>query len=99
MEFTVTSSQLIAICGFIITINQVWKIYKEAKKPKDDLKTKVDTHDEWLKNDNLKIKEIEETNKLILQSLLVIINHDITGNGINQLKSARDDIQAYLINK
>ena len=30
----------------------------------------------------------------ILQCLLVIINHEITGNGIENLKRARDDLQA-----
>ena len=46
-----------------------------------------------------KPKEYEESNRMILQCLLVIINHEITGNGIENLKHARDDLQEYLINK
>ena len=45
------------------------------------------------------LKEVEESNKMILQCLLVIINHDITGNGIDKLKSTRDKLQEYLIEK
>ena len=49
--------------------------------------------------DDARLKEIEVSNKMILQCLLVIINHDITGNGIEKMKSARDELQEYLINK
>jgi len=36
---------------------------------------------------------------MILQCLLVIINHDITGNGIDKMKDARDKLQEYLIER
>lgn len=29
----------------------------------------------------------------------VLTNHDITGNGIDKMKSARDELQEFLINK
>ena len=99
MEFTITSEQILWVCGFIVSIWGVVKIYKEWKKPSDDLKSQVAKNTEQLKTDDERLKEIEETDKLILQSLLVIINHDITGNGIEALKKARDEIQEYLINK
>ena len=36
---------------------------------------------------------------MILQCLLIIINHEITGNGIETMKEARDNLQNYLVNK
>ena len=36
---------------------------------------------------------------MILQGLLVLINHDITGNGVDKLKETRDELNEYLINK
>lgn len=99
MNFTITSAQILAFCAFVTALWGVWKIVKEIKKPNDDLKNKVAQHELLLDNDNKRLKDIEESNRMILQCLLVIINHDITGNGIEKMKSARDELQEYLINK
>lgn len=97
--FTVESEQIIYICGLIAALWGLWKIVKELKKPNDDLKAAVSKHTKFLDNDNKRLKEYEESNRMILQCLLVIINHEITSNGIENLKHARDDLQEYLINK
>ena len=90
MNFTITSAQILAFCAFLTTLWGVWKIVKEIKKPNDDLKNTVARHDKLLDNDDKRLKEIENSNRMILQCLLVIINHDITGNGIEKMKTARD---------
>ena len=46
-----------------------------------------------------RFKEDEESRKVIMKSLYVIINHTITGNGIDQLKNVRDDLNNFLIEK
>lgn len=99
MEFTISSDQILWVCGFIGAVWGVVKIYKELKKPNEDKEKMLLEHERKLSNDNERLQEIESTNNLILRSLLVIINHDITGNGIDQLKETRDDIQEFLINK
>jgi hypothetical protein len=99
MEFTITSSQILGFCALITAIWGVYKIVKEIKKPNEDLKAKVDKHDRLLDDDNERLKDVEQSNKMILQCLLVIINHDITGNGIDKMKHCRDELQEYLINK
>ena len=99
MNFTITSAQILAFCAFLTTLWGVWKIVKEIKKPNDDLKNTVARHDKILDNDDKRLKEIENSNRMILQCLLVIINHDITGNGIEKMKTARDELQEYLINR
>ena len=99
MDFTITSNQILAFCALLTAIWGVWKIVKEMKKPNDDLKEKVSEHDMLLDNDDKRLASIEESNKMTLQCLLVIINHEITGNGIEKMKAARDELQEYLINK
>lgn len=99
MEFTITSSQILAICAFISAIWGVYKIIKELKKPSDDLREEVERHSNLLDTDNKRLQEIESSNKMILQTLLAIINHDITGNGIDKMKQIRDDLQEYLIER
>lgn len=99
VEFSITSSQILWFLGFVTSVWAVWKIVKEIKKPGDDLRSDVDRHEEILKKYDKRMKEVEDSNKMILQCLLVIINHDITGNGIEKMKVARDELQEYLINR
>lgn len=99
MEFMITSNQILAFCGFITAIWGVWKIVKELRKPNEDLKKQVEKHDDLLNTDNRRLKEIEDSNKMTLQCLLVIINHSITGNGVDKLRQTRDELQEFLIKK
>ena len=98
-EFAITSGQLMWLCTLIACLWSVIKIIKEIRKPNDDLKKTVARHSELLDNDNKRLKEHEESNHMILKCLLVIINHEITGNGIETMKEARDDLQKYLVDK
>lgn len=99
MEFTITSEQILGLCAFITAVFGVYKIIKELRKPSDNLKAKVENHDRLLDSDNKRLKEVEESNRLILQSLLVIVNHEISGNGIEGMKKTRDELQEYLVNR
>lgn len=99
VEFTISSTQILAICSFIAALWGVYKIVKELKKPSNDLREEVERHSQLLDTDNKRLQENEKSNKMILQCLLVIINHDITGNGIDKMKDARDKLQEYLIER
>ena len=91
MEFTISTSQIMWFCSFITVLWGVWKIAKEARKPNE--------HDLLLDKDNKRLKEIEESNKMIMKSLSVIINHEITGNGVEKMRVTRDELQEYLIDR
>lgn len=99
MDFVITSEQILGFCALVTALWGIWKIVKELKKPNNNLKETVAKHDQLLIHDNKRLKDIEDSNKMILQSLLVIINHDITGNGIEKMKEAREELQEFLINK
>lgn len=99
MVFTITSAQIIGFCSLVAALWGVWKIIKELKRPNNDLKKEVQRHTDLLNNDNVRLQAVEESNKMILQCLLVILNHDITGNGIDKMKESRDELEAFLVNK
>ena len=99
MEFVITSNQIMGLCALVASLWGLWKIVKEWKKPSDDLKSTVEKHDALLDNDNKRLKEIEDSNRMILQCLLVLINHSITGNGIEKMKDIRKELQDFLTNK
>lgn len=97
--FLITSEQIIWFCSFAAGLWTLWKIIKEIRKPNDDLKAKVEKHDKLLDNDNKRLKEIEHSNQMILRSLMTMINHEITGNGIDKMRQTRDELQEFLIKK
>lgn len=99
MEFTISTNQIIWFCSFVAGLWGLWKIVKEARKPNDDLKAKVEKHDRLLDKDNKRLEAVEASNRMILQSLLVIINHEITGNGVEKMKAVRDSLEEYLIKR
>lgn len=98
-QFMITSEQIIWFCSFVAGLWTVWKIFKEIRKPNENLKSKVEKHDKLLDNDNKRLKEIETSNQMILRSLMTMINHEITGNGIEKMKQTRDELQEFLIKK
>ena len=99
MNITITTDQIIWFCTFIGALAALWKIVKEAKKPNDELKAKVERHDQILGNDGKRLKDVEDSNQQILKCLHVIINHEINGNGIDKMKMVRDELNEYLINR
>lgn len=98
-EYSVSLNDLIFICGLLASIWGAWKIIKEIKKPSDDLKKKVEDHEIKLNNDFNKINELDEYTGLVCKSLLAMIDHEITGNGIERLKNTKVELQNYLIDK
>lgn len=99
MEFSITSGQILAFCGFVTALYGVWKIVKEMKKPGDDLKETVEKHSQILDKDNRRLEEVEESNQMILKCLYAILNHEITGNNVDKLTARRDELQEYLIDR
>lgn len=96
-EFSINLGHILWICSFIAAVWGVWKIIKEIRKPSDDLRDTVKKHSDLLDKDNQRLSDIESSDRMILKCMLVIINHDITGNNIDKLKETRDKLQEYLI--
>lgn len=83
MNFTITSQQIVWICGFIASVWGVVKIIKELKKPSDDLKATVKRHDELLHKDNERLNSLEMItlnqegiNKKLEEHTRILSDHD-----------------------
>lgn len=77
---------VVSLCSGLVA---VWNLIKIAKTPLDTVKKNADEIAE-LKKQNKKQGEID---KAILNGLQAITNHMIDGNGIEKLKSSRDELQ------
>ena len=82
-EFTITSSQILGVCGFIASLWTVYKIILELKKQSDNMKETVNRHSQLLNSDNERLKAIEvfvklqgEVNKKIDEHTQTLAEHN-----------------------
>ena len=68
--------------------------------------SKVARHDEEIKDHERRIKALEAKNleqeefiKVLCNSILALISHEINGNSKDKLKDAQKELQDFLINK
>ena len=105
MTFTVgqLAQMFLAMCGAIGTIAGagavIVHIVKSAKKPDKDRDEMLKRHTDMLDRDNKRLRELEEGNKVIMQSMLALMSHELDGNHTEQLRKAKEDLEAYLIQR
>ena len=100
-EFQTFIVVLIAICGGITTIGGAVNLLLNWKK-----QSKVTRHDEEIKDHEQRIKALEEKTreqdgfiKVLCNSILALVSHEINGNSKEKLKEAQKELQEFLINR
>lgn len=96
----------LTICAGITCVAGGMSVIIKLLNPFRDLQKKVEEHERIIRREteqfeelDVTIKETDEYNKAICKALLVLLNHEITGNGIDKLKEQRDELEQFLINK
>lgn len=100
----ITIQTILAVCGGISCIGGAIALIIKALTPWKALKQRVDNLEEKIKNDYENINDIEtslhaveSSNKVICKSLLVILNHEATGEGIEEIKEQRNTLEQFII--
>lgn len=65
----------------------------------NDIYRRLERHDELLEKQSKAQLEMDKANKMILKSLIVMMNHQITGNGQEKLKKAMEELNEFLVDK
>ena len=80
---TIDLEYVLCLFGFIASAWGVVKIIKEVKKPNDDLKAKVQRHDELLNKDNERLNSLEKItlnqegiNRKLEEHTRILSDHD-----------------------
>ena len=100
----------LAICGGALVLinfgNAVVNLFKSAKSPTatlenrvTEIERKMSRYDDMFGRDKARLDSFDESNRIILKSLLAIIKHDLDGNNVEALKQAQDDLQNYMLSK
>lgn len=74
-------------------------VVKWWKKPDEDRDKMIKEHEKKLDNDHKRLMELEESNKVMMRSMLALMSHELDGNHRAELEKARDDLQDYLIRR
>lgn len=93
----------LVLIGAYNTIMGAIKTHREEQRRKDapvnNLEEQVKGHEEELKRDNDRLKELEDGNRIMMRAMMALLSHDINGNSSEKLKQSLEEIQQYLIDK
>ena len=89
----------LSLCGVISIVGGAYMTIKQLRKPRDDFHEQVNKHEEYLQSDHERLNAMEEDNKILCKGILVLINHEITGNDISNMRKIRDELQQHLIER
>lgn len=114
-ELTIFYKVALAILGAIITVGgatavisrwstpfRTLKTQVSAKADKselDELRREVNTLKNYQSSDHKEVQKIETATEKICKCVLAITDHELTGNSIDKLRKAKDEMQDFLIEK
>ena len=90
---------VLALMAFLVLLGNVIKTIKDWKKPHDDMASWRMDVDNRLTNDNSRLRDLEEGNKVICRGILAMLSHEINGNSNDKLTASQQEITNYLINR
>lgn len=56
-------------------------------------------HDGYLSSDKRRLEDIEEGNRVTQKAILALLSHGIDGNDIEAMRTAKNELQTYLIDR
>lgn len=90
---------VLVLCGTIATLGTAVGIIHRMIKPFEDKIKQIDDNSRHLENDNKRLMELEEGTRIIYQTLLAMVSHEIDGNNIEELKKVKKNLEDYLIKR
>lgn len=99
-----------AVCAFIISASAAFRIIVDAikklrapEKTQDDrlklIEERLDLFETYFLNDKKRIDAMESGNRVTQRAILALLSHAIDGDNQDQLETARDNLNEYLINR
>lgn len=84
---------------------KIVKAIKAAKAPENaqnkkisEIESRLDHIEAKLNNDKKEIDSVTTCNHVLTKGMLALLEHGINGNNIDQMRDAKKDVEAYLIN-
>lgn len=99
---------ILAVCAGIsciaAAVGWVIKGINAAKRPREEIEKRleicekaIEDHNRFFLNDKRRLESIEDGNRVTQKAILALLSHGIDGNDVEAMRSARDELQDYLI--
>ena len=88
----------VAVLAFIVLLGNVVKTIRDWRQPQQSVAHWRNEMDENMRDNNERIKKVEDGNRVIMKALIAMMNHEINGNSVEKLKEALGELNDYLIN-
>ncbi|WP_406044154.1 hypothetical protein [Succinimonas sp.] len=106
---TLVIGGILALAGAVSTIGsaveKIVKVARAAKAPErqqnaeiEEIKDRLNKVERKLDNDKIQIADAKECNHVLTKGMLALLEHGINGNNIDQMREAKNGVEAYLIN-
>ena len=90
---------LLVLAAAIVLLGNMFKTLGVWFAPAKKLTEMVEDHETKLLTDHQRLDQLDGDMQMMLKCMFVLMNHDIDGNGIDKLKSTRDELQVYITNR
>lgn len=97
---------LLLLAGGIVTIGGASAVlsrwatpYKTLKTEVENLKSELSTLKSYQNSDHKELQKVELGIEKICKCTLAITDHELTGNSVDKLREAKDEMQDFLIHK
>lgn len=91
------------IAGAVVWIVKGVKAMRAPGRAMDDrletIEKRLSKHDSFLESDKLRLKALEDGNRVTQKALLALLAHGIDGNDVEQMRKAKQELQNYLIER
>ena len=105
-EIVITVKGLLWFCGAIAVIGGATAIisrwltpFRQLQKTVEALNKRVEECEKKQTHDHKEIDKVETGIEKLCKCMLAITDHELTGNSIDKLRAAKDELQNYLIQK
>lgn len=90
---------ILSICGGISIIGGACIIIWKVVRPALNMNRRLESVEQKTERDYKELKEISERNSLILETLSIMLDSQITGNNVEQLREQKGKLISYLAKK
>lgn len=90
---------VLSFCGAISIVGGAGAVIVKVIKPAFKMETRISRLEEHTEKDYKRLIALEEMQKQQSKSLAALLNHQITGNGIESMKKIRDELLESIIDK
>ena len=96
---TISIGDVFWVLGFVVTFGGAVAVFGRFFAPFKELKIRVDKLENYQNKAHGTLKTLEAGNEKICKCVLAITDHELTGNSVDKLRQAKDEMQNYLIER